>query len=139
MVKDYYNIGDIIFLTKLETINTEELVIQIDSIKDNIISASRIILFNKDIDEKTGQLSLTPLNNSLMISNIVSTDNTEVFDVCPVYFNIDRFDISGIVENVEILNIFKQIFEPDKVVESTKPKRKRVKNVILGSEYKGEE
>lgn len=101
-------IGDIIFATNISTAEIHELVLEVEdiSIDGKIVKTSKMLLIKKKYGSE-GKLDLTPIDNSMILSNFNTSNN----QIDPCICNLDRFDIYGIVSNQKIIDTFRRSFK----------------------------
>lgn len=104
----YITIGDIIFATNISTAEIHELVLEVEdiSIDGKIVKTSKMLLIKKKYGSE-GKLDLTPIDNSMILSNFNTSNN----QIDPCICNLDRFDIYGIVSNQKIIDTFRRSFK----------------------------
>ena len=100
-------IGDLIFATNIYTAENHELILEVEdiSLDGKIVKTSKMMLIKKKYVSE-GKLDLTPIDNSMILSNF-NTSNNQI-DSCMC--NLDRFDIYGIVSNQKIIDTFRRSF-----------------------------
>lgn len=106
-VRDFTH-GDIVFLVKFDIKNHPEIVVQVDSYdsKTRVIKAKKVLQFVKEVDKKTGGISLQPVAGAYILSSMNVIDENNVSRET-IFFNLDNFDAYGHVINEDILEIFK--------------------------------
>lgn len=103
--------GVIIFLATLDSVESKEIILEIDSCSKelDLVYSSKVLIIKKSIVKD--ELQLIPLSNAFILSSITSIDSTKnSFEPGKILFNINKFDIFGLVNNIEILEIFKKEF-----------------------------
>lgn len=100
-------IGDLIFAANIYTAENHELILEVEdiSLDGKIVKTSKMMLIKKKYVSE-GKLDLTPIDNSMILSNF-NTSNNQI-DSCMC--NLDRFDIYGIVSNQKIIDTFRRSF-----------------------------
>ena len=105
--------GNLVFLTKFGIKDQPELVLEVesyDSVLDSV-SSSKLLLIQKEV--KGDAITLVPLGNSFILSPINGVEGKDGAKAGVMYFNVNNFDIFGIVDNEDIINIFNTTFYPN--------------------------
>lgn len=110
--KSEINKGSILYLVKFDVTDFPEIIVRVNNYdtSNNVIYADKVLMITKKVDAK-GNISLTPLANSFIISSIDSsdlTDNSSSVQYSGMTFNLSRFDAYGIVVNKDVLDTFEK-------------------------------
>lgn len=96
--------GDIVFLANSETSHTIEIIVEVKEFKDNVIISEKFLSIHK-IYQGNGELGYQGLPDGGLISNRSVLSNSTLGEI---HFNLNKFDIYGLVKNTEILDQFKK-------------------------------
>jgi hypothetical protein len=96
--------GDIVFLSNIETSHTIEVIVEVKDFKDNEIISEKFLTIHK-IYQGNGELGYQGLPDGGLISNKSVLSNASIGEI---HFNLNRFDMYGLVKNTEILDQFKK-------------------------------
>lgn len=100
-----FKAGNIIFLANTETSHACEVVVEIKKRADNIITSEKIMIVHKQQNPQTGEINYKGLLDGGLLSNRSVISDAPLGEV---FFNLDRFDMQGIVTNKEIIEQFKK-------------------------------
>lgn len=127
-----FNKGNLVFLTQFGLRDQPEIILEVEDYNDaeRVVTSSKIILIQKEVKKENDVISLIPLGNAFIFSSIRSDgENVMAGQTC---FRIDNFDIFGIVENQEIIDIFNRSFvEAEMPKDETKTSAKKSKALMI--------
>lgn len=113
--------GDLIFLANMETSHACELIVEVNTFEGNIVTSKNFMTIHKMNNPQTNETSYQGLPDSGLLSNRSVLSNAPLGDAV---FNLDNFDIYGLVTNNEIKEQFKK--NTSNIIQPTKEAKKAI-------------
>ena len=123
--------GNIVFLTKFGIKDQPELVLEVDDYNDaeKIVTSNKLVLVQKEIHKEKEMMQLVPLGNAFIFSSV--NNEGDVIKAGVTHIKVDNFDMFGIVENQEIIEVFNKSFSvEEQQTPASKPTRVKKSNAL---------